>query len=380
MIRLKKKIEEVMLGEGKGHSPVLTSLLYLVSIIYGAAHSLRRSCYQQKLLPSRQLPCKVISVGNITVGGTGKTPMTILVAEKLKQAGYSVTILSRGYKGHAENYGGIVSDGRKIYMDSEQSGDEPYLIAWRLSNIPVIVGKNRFAAGMMAVSKFKPDVIVLDDGFQHLKLNRNIDLVLLDYRNPFGNSHLLPRGTLREPISSLARSTVCILTRYSPGDNEVEPSSLAALKKVLPGCPLFKSSHLPYCYKIKTQDAFTSPGFSDFLTPNDVDEIRNKKVFAFSGIARNDDFRQTVIDFGFNATGFLEFPDHHNYTRQDLDFILDSARNAGARLLITTEKDHVRIARKKALPLDLIVVGVKITFGEKQQDFIDFIVERLENA
>ena len=368
------------MSEGKGHSPVLASLLYLVSIIYGAAHNLRRSCYRQKLIPSRQLPCKVISIGNITVGGTGKTPMTILVAEKLKHAGYSVTILSRGYKGQAENYGGIVSDGRKIYMDSEQSGDEPYLIARRLSDIPVIVGKNRCAAGMMAVSKFKPDVIVLDDGFQHLKLNRNIDIVLLDYRNPFGNSHLLPRGTLREPISSLARSTACILTRYRTGDNDVDFSSLTALKKVLPGCPLFISSHLPYCYKIKTQDEFTSPGFSDFLSSNDIDEIKNNKIFAFSGIARNDDFRQTVKDFGFNATGFLEFPDHHKYTRRDLDFILDSAHNAGARRLITTEKDHVRFAHKKALPLELIVVGVKITFGEKQQDFIDFIVERLENA
>ena len=379
MRQFKKKIEGVMLSKGKVPFPFLAAWLNLISILYGAAQKLREFCYRKKIISSHQLPCKVISVGNITVGGTGKTPMTIYVAKEIRKAGYSVAIVSRGYKGRAERFGGVVSDGQTLYMEFEQAGDEPYLIACRLSDIPVIVGKNRFAAGMMAVSKFKPDVIVLDDGYQHLRLKRDIDLVLLDHQNPFGNSHLLPRGTLREPISSLARSTACILTRVSTSQNGAEPRSVAAIKKLLPGSPLFASSHIPYCYKVQKQQFTPFCEFSEFLSPRDLDEIKNQKIFGFSGIARNDAFRQTVKDIGFNTAGYLEFSDHHMYTEQDMEIILRSAQAAGASRLVTTEKDHVRIAHIKALPMELIVIGVQICFVDNQPDFIEFIEDRLKD-
>ncbi|MBT8372545.1 MAG: tetraacyldisaccharide 4'-kinase [Deltaproteobacteria bacterium] len=380
MRRFKKKIEAAMMSEDKYSFPSLASWLYLVSIFYGAVQNLRESCYRQKIIPSRRLPCKVISVGNITVGGTGKTPMTMHVAAKIHQAGYSVAIVSRGYKGRAERSGGIVSDGRTVYMDYGQSGDEPYMMACRLKDIPVIVGKKRFVAGMMAVSKFKPDVIVLDDGFQHLKLVRDVDLVLLDHKHPFGNSHLLPRGTLREPISSLARSTACILTGFRTSEPEAETRSMAAIKKYLPGSRLFASSHVPYCYTVPREDPTPFHEFSEFMAPHDLGEIKNCKVFGFSGIARNDAFQQTVRDLGFNTAGYLEFSDHHDYSKEDLEIILHSARAAGAQRLITTEKDHVRIADKKPFPLELIVIGVKASFKDDQQDFISFIKDRLKDA
>ncbi len=251
MLRFKQKIESIMNSKGDPPLPPLALLLHCMSIFYGAAQRLRATSYQHRVIPSRELPCKVISIGNITVGGTGKTPMTIYVATEIKRAGFNVVIVSRGYKGRAEKHGGIVSDGRRIYMDADQAGDEPYMIACRLNDIPVVVGKDRFAAGMLAIDKFQPDVIVLDDAFQHLKLKRDLDLVLLDHRRPFGNTHLLPRGVLREPVSSLARGAACILTRCRSGAEEAALSSSAQIQMLVPGIPVFTSSYVPYWYVVR---------------------------------------------------------------------------------------------------------------------------------
>jgi len=365
----------------RGKLPVLSfaSLLYGMSIFYGTVQKLRAACYRKKILPSRKLPCKVISVGNITVGGTGKTPMTIHVAAEVKRCGYKVVIVSRGYRGGAENCGGIVSDGRTLYMDFELAGDEPYMIACRLKGVPVIVGKNRFTAGMLAVSKFQPDVIVLDDAFQHLKLQRDIDLILLDHTHPFGNYHLLPRGVLREPVSSLARSAVCILTRCRAGADEALMSSVAKIQMLVPGIPVFTSSHVPYWYVVHRGEHKSFEAVSDFFSPSDFEQIKHRKIFCFSGIARNDNFQRTVKHFGFNITGFLEFSDHHHYTEDDLNAISHAAGNSGADRLITTEKDHARIAHKKPFSMELVVVGVKVSFGENHQSFRAFIHDRLKS-
>jgi len=355
----------------------LASMLYGISLVYGAAQKLRASCYRPKILRSQKLPCRVISVGNITVGGTGKTPMTIYVAQKLQQSGVRVAVISRGYKGSAESGGGVVSDGRNLLMDSEQAGDEPYLMAGRLKNIPVIVGKNRFAAGMLAISKFQPEVIVLDDAFQHLKLSRDIDLVLLDYTRPFGNTHLLPRGILREPVTALRRATACILTRSPTGPDEAASNTLAGIKTHMPDIPVFTSSHDPYMYTVKSGVSTPFKAISHFIAAPDADKIKYKKVYGFSGIARNDDFQRTLATLGFNPVGFFEFSDHHKYSWDDLEKMVSIAQAAGAECLITTEKDHARIAHQKPLSMDLVVVGVRIEFSGDDQDFISFIQSRL---
>jgi len=374
---IKKKIESVMRSTDQISVSPAASMLYGISIMYGAAQKLRASCYRQKILHSKKLPCRVISVGNITVGGTGKTPMTIYLAQELKQAGYRVAIMSRGYKGGAERQGGIVSDGSSLLMDSERAGDEPFMMACRLKDIPVIVGKSRFEAGRLVVSKFQPDVIVLDDAFQHLQLKRDIDIVLLDHGQPFGNTHLLPRGILREPLTAMTRATACILTRCRDDAEETARSSIATIKSILPQTPIFKSSYIPYCYTVKDGDGPALPAGSNFFVPHDLGDIKNRKVFGFSGIARNDDFQRSVKTLGFNVTGFLEFSDHHRYTAPDLKTILRTARETGARQLITTEKDYVRLTGKGACPMDLVVVGVRVAFKDDGQGFISFIKDRL---
>ena len=377
MLDIKKKIESVMKSEGEISVSPLASLLYVISALYGTAQKLRASGYRQNIFRSQKLPCKVISVGNIAVGGTGKTPMTIYVADKLQQIGVRVAVISRGYKGGAERDGGVVSDGSHLLMDSEQAGDEPFLIASRLENIPVLVGKNRFEAGLLAVDKFQPDVIVLDDAFQHLKLKRDIDIILLDHTRPFGNSHLLPRGILREPLTAMTRATACILTRCRDDADESARFSIATLKSILPQTPVFKSSYIPYCYTVKDGACPPLQTGSNFFAPHDSGDNKTRKVFGFSGIARNDDFQRTVKTLGFNVTGFLEFSDHHRYSEPDLKTILRTARQTGARELITSEKDYVRLTGKGGCPMDLVVVGVRVAFKDDGQDFMAFIKDRL---
>lgn len=378
MLTLKKKIESVMHSADQISVSPLASLFYGISLGYGAAQKLRAGCYRSKLLRSQKLPCRVVSVGNITVGGTGKTPLTIYVAQKLQQSGVRVAVISRGYKGSAESGGGVVSDGRNLLMDSEQAGDEPYLMAGRLKNVPVIVGKNRFAAGMLAIGKFQSEVIVLDDAFQHLKLSRDIDLVLLDYTRPFGNTHLLPRGILREPVSALRRTTACILTRSPTGPDEAAATTLAGIKAHMPDIPIFTSSHHPYMYIVKRGVPTPFNAISHFIAPPDSGQIKYQKVYGFSGIARNDDFQRTVATLGFNPVGFFEFSDHHKYSREDLEKMLRIAQAAGADCLITTEKDHARIAHQMPLSMDLVVVGVRIEFSGVGQEFMSFIQNRLQ--
>jgi len=366
-----------MAGDGKAPLISLASALYTISLFYGAGQKLREFAYRQRVIPSHQLPCKVICVGNIAVGGTGKTPMTMYVAQEIKQLGYKAAIVSRGYRGGAESRGGVVSDGQLICMEPGQAGDEPYMIACGLREVPVIVGKNRYAAGMLAVNKFQPDVIVLDDGFQHLRLKRDIDLVLLDHTHPFGNTHLLPRGILREPISSLARSTACILTRHPAGRDDAATASIDLIKKYASQSPVFISSHDPYCYAVKSGQKISAGRVVDRYSAQEIDGLKKESVFGFSAIARNADFQNTVKNLGLNAKGFLEFSDHHRYTMHDLNDIQSQAEKTGASHLITTEKDLVRLSPQNPFPLELIVVGVEVSFGDDQQDFLSFLKKQL---
>ena len=377
--KIKKRIEDVITKEGDNRFSFLKSLLFILSLFYGGLVNFRSKAYDRGIIKSKKLPCKVISIGNITVGGTGKTPMTIYVAELVQKLGYVVAVISRGYKGELEKTGGIVSNGKTVLMGPEKAGDEPFMLAGRLKNIPLIVGKNRFEAGMQAVKKFNPDVIVLDDAFQHLKLKREINLMLLDAKRPFGNSHLLPRGILREPLTSLSRSDAFILTR-SDCESEIEvKKTLAELKGFIQGKPTFNTSHVPYVYIVEKGKhvPFKSISRKSFLY--DFDFLRDRRVFSFAGIARNDDFRRTIERFKCIVTGFLEFPDHYSYSDDDLAKMLRLAKEANVEFLITTEKDHARIAQRTVWPNNLVVVGIKIFFKDDEKAFNDFIKKKLNN-
>ena len=375
--KIKKKIENIMTGEGGSSFSSVELLLFILSLFYGGLIKFRSKAYDRGIIKSRKLPCKVISIGNITVGGTGKTPMTIYVAELVQKLGYGVVVISRGYKGELEKTGGIVSNGKTVLMGPEKAGDEPFMLAGRLKNIPVIVGKDRFKVGMQAVKKFNPDVVVLDDAFQHLKLKRDIDLVLLDSNSPFGNLHLFPRGILREPLSVLLRPDALIMTRSDRAFETEMEKVFDGLKEFIQLKPVFKTSHSPYSYIVKKGKhiPFESISTSSFLY--DFNFLKDRRVFAFAGIARNDDFIHTVQSFKCDITDFLGFGDHHQYSGDDLDKILRLAEKENVEFLITTEKDYARIARRVKWPVDLLVAGVEISFGNDDKVFNDFIKERL---
>jgi tetraacyldisaccharide 4'-kinase len=377
MNRAREKIQDIMTHSGKAPLMSVASVLHLISIGYAGIQKTRAAWYRQQIFASKQLPCKVISIGNITVGGTGKTPMTMYVAERLKQFGYRVAVLSRGYRGGAEHTEKIVCDGRQILSGPESAGDEPYLHASRLLDTPVIVGKNRYAAGTLAINTFHPDVIILDDGFQHMQLARDIDLVLLDYRLPFGNSYLLPRGTLREPLNALERADAFILTR-SPGKLRFERRSAAEdLKSIAPHCPTLFSSHTPYFCVVPRETKMSLAELSFRSVANLPDRFARRRALAFSGIGRNNDFRKTVEAFPCHTTRFISFADHHLYSDGDIRLITRTAEQTSAELIITTEKDYARLGHRTVWPVDLMVIGVEISFGDDGERFDAFLKKRL---
>ena len=377
MMGIKRKVESVMNGEDNASENLLASALHAISLLYAAGLRLRQLGYRQKILPVRKLPCRVICVGNLAVGGTGKSPMTMYVAERIKHFGYRPAIVSRGYGGRAQNRGSVVSDGSSILMGPELAGDEPCMMAGRLKDVPVVVGKDRFAAGMLALDKFKPDVIVLDDGFQHLALKRDVDLVLLDHLHAFGNMHLLPRGILREPISALQRATACILTRYRPEAAGSTASAVEMIKKYAPHLPVLTSTFAPYCYTIRSGTEICINAGKACAAPMAAGWLDGAKTFGFSGIARNRDFQDTVKNIGVRIAGFMEFEDHRPYSAHDLKRIASAAVKANARRLITTEKDLVRIPPENPFNLDLVVVGLRVSFGSGEQDFNAFLKDQL---
>jgi len=378
---LKQHIQAVIHREGKSRFSLLEKGLYLLSLIYGKGVQLRGLCYQKNWISAKALPCVVISIGNITSGGTGKTPLTIYVARLLKRLGYKVAVLSRGYKGEAEKTGGIVSDGDRIILSPDQAGDEPYMMANCLKNIPVIVGRNRYASGKLAVERFQADAVVLDDGYQHLKLMRDLNLLLLDYEKPFGNGYLIPRGLLREKISALKRADAVIFTRYdhAPADrpDDIQKRELS-FSAWLTGKPLFKSFYIPHIHGMILKENRFEDGCGYPLPFEHLEKLRQEHCFAFSGIARNDDFKKTVESTGCVLTGFKGFPDHHTYSAVDLDHIVQMGKASGADVFLTTEKDAVRIPDEFFWPLPVVVIGLDVSFVDGIETFNTFLEKRIK--
>jgi len=376
---LRRKVENII--SDRDHDFLLSRILGFISTLYGGILDLRGRGYRRGILKSRRLSCRVISVGNITAGGTGKTPMTIYLARALQRSGYRVAVVSRGYGGRAQKTGGIVSDPEQIRMGPETAGDEPFMMAQTLRKTPVLVGGDRYRSGITALKAFQPDIILLDDGFQHLKLKRDLDLVLLDCRRPVGNGRVLPRGPLREPVKALKRADAFVLTRCrdtTPGRKDVPP--------YLPsGKPIFRSMHRPYVYGVyKTGQTGKAGSFGKAESENMVNSesdpdrlLRGRRVFAFSGIADHHSFLHTVREFGGTLVGDLEFSDHHPYSALDLNRIARSARETGAEWIITTEKDFVRLPENTRWPLNLAVIGIAISFGEAEDAFLRFVHRHL---
>jgi len=359
-----------MTGTGGTSPAFVESILFETSKLYGAGVALRGILFDKGFSKTQSLPCPVISVGNITVGGTGKTPMTLFLAKQLKEDGIDPVILSRGYGGNASEKGGIVSDGKVIFMEPSQSGDEPFLMASLLNDVPVCVGKKRIETGMEAYHRYSPDFFILDDGFQHRQLKRDLNILLLDSEKPFGNGFLIPRGTLREPVSSLERADVFVLTRSKNREQSlkkfIELLAFYNLIEKVMKTPVFVCDHIPVIRGI------VGAGTKN-IQKCDFAGLNSHDVVAFSGIAKNEDFRRGLSEKGFMIKSFFDYPDHYSYSDKDLDTIVSKAISEGSKLLATTEKDFVRFQHTKTLPVDLVIIGVELDFGSETQGFIEFV-------
>jgi tetraacyldisaccharide 4'-kinase len=332
-------------SEERGADPTgaVRAVLRLLSLPYQGAVAARNRLYDRGILRQERLPCPVISVGNLTVGGTGKTPTVILIARMLREKGRRPAVLSRGYGGTARAPVNTVSDGKQILMGWRAAGDEPILIAKAVPGVPVLIGPERVRTGRTAIERYSADVLILDDAFQHRALFRDLDVVLLDSARPLGNGSLLPRGPLREPQEALWRAHLLIRTG-DPGSEDPLPE--------LPSLPSFRSVHRPR----SLVEAATGRALP-------LAELRGKKVCAFAGIGNPAAFRQTLAGLGAEVIAFRAFPDHHPYGPSDLEALRRLADEVAAERTVTTEKDGIRLADFPdfLLELSLLRIGMEIT-------------------
>lgn len=347
----------------------LEQLLVKASWVFHMGANLRLRLYGSGLLGEKRLPCFVISIGNILAGGAGKTPMAMYLAELLIQMGKRPVVISRGYKGSLKAGAGIVSDGKTLFLSLDQAGDEPYMMAKR-QTFPVVVGKDRYRAGMLAIERLKPDVIILDDGFQHLGLKKNLNILLFDHDRPLGNSRMLPAGRLREtPAMSRKRCHALVFTRC-PENPDVTPPVKDIIRQY-GNIPFFQTRHAPFLLQM-----LFGKKISGAVNPY-PQTLKDRPGLLFSGIANNDSFRKAAQELGVNIRDHLEFKDHYRYKRADIFGIQERARELGIDLILTTEKDWVKLDRNILWETDLAVIGIGIRF-ENAHAFENYIRSRLE--
>ncbi|MFA6849836.1 MAG: tetraacyldisaccharide 4'-kinase [Selenomonadaceae bacterium] len=355
---------------------VVISVLYVFSFIYGRLVNLKLAWYKHGILKRKSLDCHVISLGNITVGGTGKTPTAQCLARDIRDMGYRVVILNRGYRAKWRGEVGIVSDGKKLYMSAAEAGDEAFLLAKHLPNVPVLIGPNRSVTGRYAVEHFGAEVAILDDGYQHWQLIRDMDILLIDAVNVFGNGYMLPRGTLREPMSHLDRADVCLMTK-------VDQAAAGSCKHIRDTVGQYndhalvvESIHLPRCF-IEISDWYQDIAGDGI----DVSYMKNKKVMAVSAIGNPASFEQTIGDIGAEIVESLRFPDHHDYTNEEMMDVFQQAQNQGAEAIVITEKDAVKIPdgiMKAKRPIPVFVISVEVTFEAGNKEFKELLTKSLE--
>ena len=339
---------------------LVTLPLALCSFLYGLGVRFRlMACRKRK---GKTLPGVVVSIGNLTAGGTGKTPAACMVAEWALTEGYRVAILSRGYGGRHKGRVLEVSDGNDIKARPAEAGDEPCLLARRLKGIPVVVAKKRYFAGLYAHERFGSNFFVLDDGFQHLDLHRGLDLVLMDASNPFGNGHLLPWGPLREPRAGLARADAFLITRSR--DDGSADGLMDELKREWPDKPVFRSDHVP--------EKIVFP--ADGAVHND-DFLSGKRVVAFAGIARPEGLMKTLTDLGADVVSFKRFDDHHPFQRREIQALMDERKSLHADYLLTTEKDWVRMEGIVPPTRDLAYLTIRMDVWDKKEALFRMVRE-----
>ena len=367
---------EVIFEERHDFKARLTrGFLFGGSKVFQVAVKIRRWLYNWRILRDKTLGVQVIAIGNLTVGGTGKTPVVEKFARELRDAGRNVAILSRGYRSkpvplHKKFLNKIllredhtppriVSDGKSLLLDSEMAGDEPYMLASNLKDVVVLVDKDRVKSGRYAIEKFGCDTLLLDDGFQYWDLRgRRHDVVLIDRQQPFGNEHLLPRGTLREPPSHLARAHTIFITK-SDGNTGALRERIARLNST---AAVIECVHHPLYF----EDVFSGER-------QGLDFLAGKKVASLSGIAQPEGFEQSLVKLGGELVYSKRFADHHRFTQQEILNAINRGKKRQAGIIITTQKDAVRFPKidRRDLPFYFMRVEIKIVAGAN--DFQDCV-------
>ena len=360
-------------------------ILLALSRVFALAVKIRRVLYNARILRDSTLGVQVIAIGNLTVGGTGKTPVVEKFARALQDAGRKVAILSRGYRSRPKPLAErlldkvllredttpprVVSDGHSLLLDSETSGDEPYMLASNLKDVVVLVDKDRVKAGRYAVEHFGCDTLLLDDGFQYWKLRgRRTDVVLVDAQQPFGNEYLLPRGTLREPPSHLSRASVVFLTkvdRSTPEKSRKTDELRVRVARLNSRAEVVECLHHPLYF----EDVFTGEQFG-------LDLLQGRKVASLSGIAQPESFEQKLTELGADIVLARRFADHHRFSQQEVLDAINRGKKRRADMVVTTQKDAVRFPKldRRDLPIYFMRVEIKITAGA---DGFDEAVRRI---
>lgn len=345
-------------------------VLYLMSLLYRILVALRAFLYKHGILRAQHLGCLVVVVGNLTVGGTGKTPVVERLARTLQAKGRKVAILSRGYKSKKEPFflkwwrwmlhkppkpPKVISDGTTVFFNSEEAGDEPYMLARNLPGVVVVTDKDRVKAGQFAIRNFGVDTLILDDGFQYFQLKDHLQLLLIDKSNPFGNGHLLPRGILREPLAQMKRASYIFLTKSEDPPSE---SLVAELQRFRDERKWMQCAHRPKYFRAVNGD-----------TRKDLTFLKGQRVGALSGIAAPESFEAFLHELGAEAVVPYRFLDHHRFTPAELREVFASARERELDLLVTTEKDAVRIETGMETDFPFYYLRVEIHMSAGSENF-----------
>lgn len=370
---------EVILERRHGfRATLLRAALFSLSFAYLWAVQLRLFLYRKRIFKERQLGCLVISIGNLTVGGTGKTPVVEKFARALQTGGRRVAILSRGYKSvdtrkrrtwvnrvlreGKDHPPRLVSDGRRILLDSATSGDEPYMLASNLHGVAVVVDKDRVKAGLHAIKELNVDTLLLDDGLQYLHLKHRLDIVLVDRQAPFGNEFLLPRGTLREPPNNLRRASYIFITKCN---DEPNMELVDRIRQYNRTAEIIECAHKPL---------FLQHVYKDEQLPLDyLDELY---IGSLCGIAAPESFENGLRKLGAKIEVSRHFADHHRYTTKELTSFLQRCVRRDVSAVITTEKDAVRFPVVDPLPLPIYYLRVEIEILSGHETW-DHCVQRI---
>ncbi len=332
------------------------------SLVYSALMIIRTKCYKIGIFRQHRLPVPVVSIGNITMGGTGKTPMVMYVCRLLQNAGKQPAVVSRGYGGKAKNAVNIVSSTTEVLLQPDAAGDEPRLLADSLPGVPVLTGVKRYHPAQVAINQFYAGVIVLDDGFQHLALQRDLNIALFNASSPLGNGRVFPGGEMREPFSSLNRATAFVITGVDQDMQKEIDSFKDNLQSQFPGRPVFIAE-----YKVTS---LLDNQSSDAIA---LEKGKKIKLYGFCGLANPQSFLQTLRKEAFSIAGFRAFEDHRPYTTEDIAKLINVAKKSGAQGLITTEKDFVKIRGMK-FDLPILTLKIELTLGDA---FDRFVLEKV---